>query len=531
MSRFRVSLFLFSIITIALAVLFNPLLQAIMNGNSTVKPAPLAPVSKPPGVIIVGSGLAGLSASSQLIHHGIPVTMLERAAKAGGNTIKASSGINGAPTRFQDPNQLDYAEEFYKDTVKSAGKPFWTQTERREKLISTLTNESAGAITWLVDQGIDLSKVTQLGGHSKPRTHRGKGRTPPGAAIVSTLLKALQSSPLFELKTGCTATKLPISNQGTVEGVQYSCNTLPTSPSPVSKIESEVFRTLNGPVIFCAGGFAGDAHGLLAQYRPDLMGLPSTNDARPGALPLLQEISAGVVDVEHVQVHPTGFVDPHDPGCAVKFLAAELLRGEGGILLRDGKRFVNELGTREEVSAAIMGDEDGVVERTPVKQWSVVIVLDEGAYEAAKGHVDFYLWKELMHRHPVEDLGPWATMVVQEYADAVFAVKEDPLGRTSFGNWKLRDVKPDSVVYTGIVTPVVHFTMGGVSFNERAEVLRGSGESIKGLWAAGEVTGGVHGANRLGGSSLLECVVFGRRAGDEAAKYYKDREKEKVNGS
>lgn len=502
-----------------------------MNGNSAAKPPPLASVSKTPGVVVVGSGLAGLCASSQLIHHGISVTMLERAHKAGGNSIKASSGINGAPTRFQDPSQLDCAEDFYKDTVKSAGKPFWTQTARREKLIRTLTDESAAAISWLVEQGIDLSKVTLLGGHSKPRTHRGKGRTPPGAAIVSTLLKALQSSPLFELKTGCTATKILRSKAGVVEGVQYSCNTLPTSPSPVAKVESEVFRTLTGPVVFCAGGFAGDAHGLLAQYRPDLVGLPSTNDARAGALALLQDVGAAACDVEHVQVHPTGFVDPHDPGNPVKFLAAELLRGEGGCLLRDGRRFVNELATREEIAGKIMSDKEGVVEREPVRQWSVTLVLDEGTYEAAKGHVDFYVWKGLMHKHAVEDLGPWATVVLQEYADAVFGVKGDELGRTSFGHWKLRDVKPQSVVWTGVVTPVVHFTMGGASFNERAEVLRENGESIKGLWAAGEITGGVHGANRLGGSSLLECVVFGLRAGDWAARYYKDREKEKDNSA
>jgi succinate dehydrogenase/fumarate reductase flavoprotein subunit len=83
----------------------------------------------------------------------------------------------------------------------------------------------------------------------------------------------------------------------------------------------------------------------------------------------------------------------------------------------------------------------------------------------------------------------------------------------------LKDPKPESIVYVGRVTPAVHFTMGGVVIDEHARVVDGNGEVIKGLWAAGEVTGGVHGENRLGGSSLLECVVFGRRAGDGASAF------------
>jgi len=277
-------------------------------------------------------------------------------------------------------------------------------------------------------------------------------------------------------------------------------------------------KTVFGPVIFASGGFAGDARGMLAEYRADLAGFPSTNDPRPGSQKLLTDVGAQLRDMNLVQLHPTGFVDPKDQESQLKFLAAELLRGEGSLLLVDGKRFVNEMETRQNVTAAIMSEQP--YDDNP-KQWNVQIVLDEGSYSASKSHVDFYLWKGLMHRTVVGDLGPWAVLVIQEYADAAAGKTEDPLGRTNFGHWTLKEVTPESIVYVGRVTPVVHFTMGGVVINEKSEVLDAGGKPVAGLYAAGEVTGGIHGENRLAGSSLLECVVYGRIAGDQVAEYLK----------
>jgi succinate dehydrogenase/fumarate reductase flavoprotein subunit len=208
-----------------------------------------------------------------------------------------------------------------------------------------------------------------------------------------------------------------------------------------------------------------------------------------------------------------------DLAATVKFLAAEALRGEGGILLLgNGKRFVNELQTRAHVTdiltrsaTALEGD---------LKQWEVTLLLDEGAAAALDSHMQFYLWKGLMRKTTFRELGQATIESVQEYADIVAGKKTDDLGRTAFGNWTLTDVQPDSVAFVGKVTPVLHFTMGGVIFNENSQVLDEQGEAIPGLWAAGEVTGGLHGQNRLGGSSLLECAVFGRIAGDVAAAFY-----------
>lgn len=456
------------------------------------------PTSIAKSAVVVGSGLAGLSAALQLVSHGVPVRLLDRAVKPGGNSIKASSGINGAPTRFQTvPDSA-----FYDDTIRSAGSALANARDQRQKLISTLVDASASAVYWLHDEkGIDLSVVAQLGGHTVPRTHR-PAKSTVGASIVMTLLNALKENPLFQLETEARVTRV-LKEGERVTGVEYT--------------RDGETRELLGPVVFATGGFAGDAHGLLAKYRPDLAGYPSTNDPREGTQSLLTEIGAQLLDMDLVQVHPTGFVDPKAPASPLKFLAAEVLRGEGGLLLMDGKRFVNEMETRQHITGAITKHQP---EAGDVKQWDVSVVLDEGTYHAAETHLGFYLWKGLMRKTTVGELGD-VLSTIQEYADAASGRAIDRFGRTAFGHWSLDKVEPESVVYVGKVTPVVHFTMGGVLISEKSEVLDREGRVIPGVWAAGEVTGGIHGENRLGGSSLLECVVFGRIAGDQAAEAFK----------
>lgn len=197
----------------------------------------IAPAAPPPTVIVVGAGLAGLAASYSALGAGAAVRLLERADKPGGNSIKVSSGINGAPTRFQ--SGLDAT--FYTDTVRSAGARLakadaYSATfhkHEREALIAKLTGSSAQAIDFLVEEiGVDLSVVAQLGGHSFPRTHRGGGKLPPGAVIVTTLLDKLKQNPNFEIRTGCEVKKLLTAPGPTrrVTGVEYT--QAPGGPHP-----------------------------------------------------------------------------------------------------------------------------------------------------------------------------------------------------------------------------------------------------------------------------------------------------------
>ncbi|KAG8169285.1 hypothetical protein KVR01_000030 [Diaporthe batatas] len=491
--------------------------QEIISPSEAMPPKPQSPT-----VIVVGAGLAGLSASYSALRAGAAVRLLERAEKPGGNSIKASSGINGAPTRFQKGPDTS----FHSDTVRSAGARLAKADDaavnfrrrERESLISRLTGSSAQAVEFLVDEiGVDLSVVAQLGGHSFPRTHRGGGKLPPGAAIVTGLLEKLKQDPNFQLQTGCEVSKiltLP-EDKGTVTGVQYTQEGSP--------------HTLEGAVVFTTGGFAGDTWGLLKQYRPDLAGLPSTNDNRPGTHGILTDLGAHLVDMDSVQIHPTGFILPSDPQLRVKFLAAEMLRGEGGILLHKGKRFVNEMDTREHVSRVIMSlppEEPSQEGSEKLTQWDVELLLDPGACEAAGSHIGFYTWKGLMSKKKVKELDETTRQTIREYSQVATGKAEDSFGRATFGSWELTgtDADDEQEVCVGRVTPITHFTMGGAAINEESQILVSDGagsdlKPVRGLWAAGEITGGLHGDNRLGGSSLLECVVFGQAAGRGAAAY------------
>ena len=466
--------------------------------------------SQKPLVIVVGSGLAGLCASYSALQAGARVHMLDRAPKPGGNSIKASSGMNGANTPWQRAAGIPRDATFYADSVKSAGARFRADggTVDREGLVRLLTEQSAEAIRFLTDEvGVDLGVVALLGGHSVARTHRGGGKVPPGAAMVTALLGRLKERDGFTLDNGAEVTGLT-TEDGNVTGVEY------TTPVDEEK------RTLAGPVVFATGGFAGDANGLLARFRPDLKGFPSTAEARPGMHDLLTAVGAELVDMDSVQIHPTGFVDPASPESLSKFLAAEVLRGEGGILLDpSGKRFVNEMETREHVSGVMMKFPPFRSSDGSIKQWDFSLLLDPGACEAAGSHLGFYMFKGLVQKKKVKDLAPAVIASIGEYADTVAGKSADTFGRTNFGHWRLKsgEENRDEEICVGNITPVVHFTMGGVAFNDKAQVLGKGMKPVLGLFAAGEITGGIHGDNRLGGSSLLECVVYGRIAGQQAA--------------
>lgn len=463
-------------------------------------------------VVIIGSGLAGLSAGNQLVtQHKVPIILLDKAKSIGGNSIKASSGINGAwSTTQQYLGVEDSPELFLKDTIKSA------KQRGVETLMEKLTTDSAHAIAWLQTSfGIKLDALAQLGGHSVARTHRSNGKLPPGFEIVSTLSKRLKdiaerNPNLVKIQLNSKVTDIKINENGRVSGVQYLD-------------ESNNVQTIDtANVIFASGGF-GYSKKMLERFTPQLIDLPTTNgpETTGDGQTILEKLGADLIDMNQVQVHPTGFIDPNDRDNNKKFLAAEALRGLGGILIHPvtGKRFTNELSTRDNVTAAIE-------KFTPENDHRAIMVLSEKVYENYQHSMDFYLYKKLLKKATIGDLikdfkmsitVPEMIKELEEYSNNGGNDKfQRPLVINTFKGET--PIKEDQIIYVGEITPVVHFTMGGAKIDTNARVLDKNGEILaQGLFAAGEVSGGVHGANRLGGSSLLECVVFGRTAADTVA--------------
>ncbi|KAJ7128958.1 Flavocytochrome c [Mycena crocata] len=454
-------------------------------------------------VIVVGGGLAGLSAAHTLLERGANVLLLDKQGFMGGNSTKATSGINGAGTQSQqDLGIPDNVKTFFDDTKKSA------RDLARDDLIRVLTGRSGDAVNWLQDKfALDLSKVSRLGGHSHPRTHRGDAQF-PGMVITYAQMERLEdlavSNPeRVKIIKKARVTKLVKDESGAVTGVEYLHNGKTVS--------------VDGPVILATGGYAADftEDSLLKKYRPELWDLPTTNgDHCTGDGQKLAMAVGGMgIDLEKVQVHPTGLVDPKEPEAKVKFLAAEALRGVGGLLLDNtGARFVDELQHRDFVTGKMWEN----------KKYPIRLVLNGPASKEIEWHCKHYCGRGLMKRFESGDalakemgLAPSVLKKTFEDYNAVVRSKKDPFGKKFFsGEWKY-----DDIFNVAIMTPVLHYTMGGLEIDAESRVIDTKGKPIPGLFASGEVAGGVHGANRLGGSSLLGCVVFGRVSGDSAAAY------------
>jgi len=454
-------------------------------------------------VIVVGGGLSGLSAAHTVLERGGKVVLLDKNPFLGGNSTKATSGINGALTKTQIKlNIQDSAEKFYDDTAHSA------RDLIRPELVKVLTFNSASAVEWLQEKfNLDLSLVSRFGGHSFPRTHRGKEKF-PGMTITYALMEKLEELTKthpqdVRIEKKARVTQLIRDAQGAVIGVQC-------------ERDGKTFQEF-GPVILATGGYAADfaQDGLLKTYRPDIYDLPTTNgDWSTGdGLKMVRSIGGNTVDLEKVQVHPTGLVDPNEPDAKVKFLAAEALRGVGGILLDNkGLRFCDELGHRDYVTGKMWE-----MKRPPYR-----LILNSAAAKEIECHCKHYIGRGLMKKFANGDaLAKEMGISVETLKDTfnkyneAASTKKDVFGKKFFSNVPF-EVKDE--FYVSIVTPVLHYCMGGVEITPESQIKSPKGP-IPGLFAAGELCGGVHGANRLGGSSLLGCVVFGRVSGDSAARY------------
>merc|ERR1712178_417948 len=397
--------------------------------------------------------------------------------------------------------------------------------------MGVLCENSGADVDWLMDKfDLDLSLLARLGGHSMPRTHRGKERFPGMTityALIQSVEKIAEAADLARIITKAKATKL-LMNNGCCVGVEYEKGGLNFQE--------------HGPVIICTGGFGADfsKDSLMGKYRPDLLHLPTTNGEHctGDGIKMGEAVGAKSIDLEWVQVHPTGLVKPDDPDAKIKFLAAEALRGVGGLVLdKNGNRFANELGRRDYVTGEMWKN------KPPFR-----LCLNKLASDEIIWHCKHYTGRGVMKFYASgADLAKDMGVSCQTLADAHEAhyraslkMAKDPeggprpaypsgkswddaSGKTGSGKKFYHNVIPGSQVatepfYVAIITPVIHYCMGGLEITADSEVVGPKGK-IPGLYAAGEIAGGVHGNNRLGGNSLLDCVVFGRVAAKAAIKY------------
>lgn len=468
-------------------------------------------------IIIVGTGLAGLTAAHEaykITEGQLKILLLESQSTFGGNSKKATSGINLIKTQTQAKNNItDGYSIFYNDTKKSSG------DTADEHLIDTLVQNSELFFEFFAKMDINLSNVAILGGHSKARTHRpDKGTI--GYTLTSNLFERIAHSTNVEIQFNTKVTKILISHdEKKIIGVEVETG-------------NEKRRILGKTVILATGGYAYDffsSNSLIKEFVPELFNLPTTNGigSQGNGMKMARSIGAKLVDMDKVQVHPTGFVNLKERISKTKVLAPELLRGVGGILINQkGKRFANELGRRDYVTKMIMDNCDKYKETIngqSYEQYEAFLILNQKGVDNYGSDIQFYINKGfLMKFENVDSLSEKFGINVENLKETLKgynshkSAQKDEFGKEIFD----LKFKEDETLYIGIVTPSLHYTMGGVKINEYAEVINAySGNIIEGLYAAGEVTGGIHGQNRLGGNSLLDCAVFGKKAAESAVEY------------
>lgn len=460
----------------------------VTSSASKSKYTPAKDLKSKYDVVIVGAGGAGMSAALAAKQKGLNPVILEKMPIAGGNTLKASSGMNASETKVQKKDGIkDSNQKFYDETLKGG------HGTNNKAMLHFMVDHSAGAIDWLDGMGIKLNNLTISGGMSVKRTHRPADGSAVGGYLVSGLLRNVkkQNIPVF---VNTDVTKIN-QTDGKVSGVKV-------------KINQDKTKTISSKAVIVTTGGYGANKAMIKKYRPDLANYVTTNQkgSTGDGIKLVTDAGGYTVDMNKIQIHPTVHQKP-------AYLIGEATRGEGGILVnQSGKRFVNELKTRDMVSAAInkQTDKDAyVVFDSGVKQRVGSIA----QYQKLGFVTEADSWKNLAKKInvPSDQLNTTVTNWNQDVKN-----KKDPdFNRTTGMDHQLDGKK----CYAIKIAPGIHYTMGGVKINPQTEVLTKKGQSIPGLFAAGEVTGGLHGDNRIGGNSVAEIVIFGRQAGTEAAKY------------
>lgn len=439
-------------------------------------------------VVIIGAGGAGMAAAISAKEAGANPVIFEKMPVAGGNTMKASAGMNASETKFQEKEGIEDKNELFYEETLAGGK-----NTNNEELLTYFVDNSASAIDWLDSMGIELSNLTTTGGMSEKRTHRPADGSAVGEYLVDGLLRNISEREI-PIYVNADVTEI-LEKDGQADGVKVL-------------FDGQEEKTIKAnAVVVTTGGFGANMD-MVTENKPELNGYVSTNQegSTGDGIKMIEKLGGATVDMDQIQIHPTVQQES-------AYLITEAVRGEGSILVnKEGERFVNELETRDKVSAAII----------ELENQYAYLIFDAGVKERVKA-IDFYTEQGFVQEgETITDLAKEIDVpadnlekTLNQWNENVAEQKDNEFDRSTG-----MDNPLDTAPYYAIkVAPGIHHTMGGVVINKETQVLKKDNEPIPGLYAAGEVTGGLHGQNRIGGNAVADIIIFGRQAGEQSAQY------------
>ena len=446
-------------------------------------------------VVVVGAGGAGLSAAISAAENGAQVILIEKMNNLGGNTL-ISGGEMAAPGNWlqKEAGIEDDVETFYNDILKGG------DNENDPALVRIVADNALNAATWLRDEiGMEFEDyLLFFGGHSVKRSLVPKNAT--GVEMIQKLTAKAESLGV-QIFTNTAAGKL-LTENNTVTGVEAENNG-----------KTITFKAGSG-VVLTTGGFGSNLE-MRKANNPDMdEKILSTNSvgSTGDGITMARALGAQTVDMQYIQTYPT--CDPETG--ALLYVGDVRLEGRAILVNLEGKRFVEELERRDVISMATTQQTGGVS----------YLYFDEASMQAA-GVAE-------SHKTEYEDLIARGILVKADSvaeAAAHFGINAEELQATiDRYNQYCADGKDLEFNKRGELTPfeagtcyimksqpAIHHTMGGLKINPSAQVIGENDQPIAGLYAAGEVTGDIHGTNRLGSDAIADIVVFGRIAGQNAA--------------
>ena len=443
-------------------------------------------------VVVIGAGGAGLVAAIEAKLNGAKnVAVLEKMAFAGGNTL-ISGGEYAAPNNWiQEKKGIqDSKDIFYNDILKGG------DNEGDPKLVRVLADNALDGAKWLRDYVDVTFEDRQLffGGHSVERS-----LVPKDATGVEMIKKLLAKADELGIKVyyETPATEL-IVDKDRVVGVKAE-----------SATTDYTFNAKNG-VIIASGGFGSNVQ-MRMKYNKDIDdSILSTNTVgiTGDGIVMAEKVGAKLEDMQFIQTYPTC-----DPISGALLYFGDVRLAGGSILVnQEGKRFVEELQRRDVISMAIKSQPGSVA----YQFCDQAQVDNSGVAEHHKGEVEYLFNNKLLVNNTIKEAADFFGIDAKELEKTVdkyneYAKNGKDLEFNKRG--KLTPFDKNGPFYIMKAVPAVHHTMGGLKIDENARVINQNGEPIKGLYAAGEVTGDIHGTNRLGSDAIADITVFGKIAG------------------